>query len=124
MTITVSTKEDLGRVLRSLGLEIHELLSGLPDQILVLDRKQRPLAEFGRDTFGPHSGPLHEQANLRALGGEHVTYEWETQKGRQALRLSTVVAPLQNPASRVVGLVVVTRRIAVGGSHRKPDVDF
>jgi DNA-binding CsgD family transcriptional regulator len=124
MTTTVSTKDDLGRVLRSLGLEVHEFLAGLPDQVLVLDRKQRPLAEFGRETFGPHGGPLHEQANLRALRGEKVTYEWEAQKGRQALRLSTVVAPLQNPASRIVGLIVVTRRINVVESHRKPDLDY
>jgi DNA-binding CsgD family transcriptional regulator len=120
MATTVSTKEDLTRVLRSLGLDVHEFLAGLPDQVLVLDRKQRTLAEFGWETFGPRTGPLHEHANLRALQGEHVSYEWDVQKLRHSLRLSTVVAPLRNPASRIVGLVVVTRNVSsvAAGSSR------
>jgi DNA-binding CsgD family transcriptional regulator len=121
MAVTVTTREDLSRVLRSLGLEVHEFLAGLPDQVLILDRKQRTVAEFGRETFGPRSGGLHEHANLRALQGEHVTYEWDVQKGRQSLRLSTAVAPLQNPASRIVGLVVVTRQIGTGATSSSRD---
>lgn len=121
MAVTVSTKEDLSRVLRSLGLEVHEFLAGLPDQLLILDRKQRTVAEFGRETFGPRTGPLHEHANLRALQGEHVIYEWDVQKGRQSLRLSTVIAPLQNPASRIVGLVVVTRHVGIGAAGGSRD---
>jgi DNA-binding CsgD family transcriptional regulator len=120
MTVTVSTKEDLVRVLRSLGLEVHEFLAGLPGQLLVLDRRQRTVAEFGRQTLAQRTGPLHEQANLRALQGEQVTYEWDVQKGRQSARLSTVVAPLRNPASRIVGLVVVTRNLSTvdaGNTH-------
>ena len=111
MATTGSTKEDLARALGSLGLDVHEFLAALPDQVLVLDRKQRTVAEFGRETFGPRTGPLHEHANLRALQGEQVIYEWDVNRGRQSLRLSTIVAPLRRPASRIVGLVVVTRNV-------------
>jgi DNA-binding CsgD family transcriptional regulator len=121
MATTVSTKDDLTRALRSLGLDVNDVLSGLPDQVVVMDRKQRIVAEFGRETFGLRMGPLHEHANLRALQGEHVTYEWDGQKDRLSLRLSTVVAPLRNPASRIVGLVAVTRNVSsvAAGSARE-----
>jgi len=115
MPVTLQNKEDLTRVLRSLGVDVHDLLMRIPGQVLILDRKQRALAELGRDAFGPHAGAVHEEANRRALQGEDVTYQWELQKGRQQLRLSTTISPLRNQASRIVGLLVVTRNLEALG---------
>jgi DNA-binding CsgD family transcriptional regulator len=110
MPVTLQNKEDLTRVLRSLGVDVHDLLMRIPGHVLILDRKQRTLSELGRDAFGPHAGAVHE-ANRRALQGEDVTYQWDLQKGRQQLRLSTTISPLRNQASRIVGLIVVTRNL-------------
>jgi DNA-binding CsgD family transcriptional regulator len=109
--VTVQSGEELGRVLRLLGIDVEDLLMRLPGQVRILDRKLRPLAELGRETFGPHAGAVHEHACRRALQGEDVTYEWDAQKGRHHLRLSTMVSPLRNGASRIVGLLVVTRNL-------------
>ena len=109
MPVTLQTKDDVTRALRALGIDVHDLLMRIPAQVLILDRKRRAVAELGREAFGPHAGAVHEEANRRALQGEDVTYQWELQKGRQQLRLSTTTSPLRNPASRIVGLLVVTR---------------
>jgi DNA-binding CsgD family transcriptional regulator len=109
MSVTLQNKEELTRVLRSLGVDVHDLLTRIPGQVLILDRKQRAVAELGREAFGPHAGAVHAEANRRALQGEDVTYQWDLQKGRQQLSLSTTVSPLRNAASRVVALLVVTR---------------
>jgi len=112
MSVTVQNREDVARALRSLGVDIHDLLLRLPGHIVVLDRKQRTLAELGRETFGPRAGEVHDEANRRALQGEDVTYDWYLQKGRQQFRLSTTVSPLHNAASRIVGLLAVTRSLS------------
>ena len=111
MPVTLQTKDDVTRALRALGIDVHDLLMRIPAQVLILDRKRRAVAELGREAFGPHAGAVHEEANRRALQGEDVTYQWELQKGRQQLRLSTTTSPLRNPASRIVGLLVVTRNL-------------
>jgi DNA-binding CsgD family transcriptional regulator len=111
MPVTVQNKEELTRVLRSLGVDVHELLMRIPGHVLILDRRQRAVAELGLEAFGPHAGATHEEANRRALQGEDVTYQWELPKGRQQLHLWTTILPLRNPASRVVGLLVVTRNL-------------
>src|SRR5687767_6169848 len=111
MSVTLQNKEELTRVLRSLGVDVHDLLARIPGQVLILDRKQRAVAELGREAFGPHAGAVHAEANRRALQGEDVTYQWDLQKGRQQLSLSTTVSPLRNAASRVVALLVVTRNL-------------
>lgn len=111
MPLTLQHKEELTRVLRSLGVDVHDLLMRIPGHVLILDRKQRAVAELGQESFGPHAGPVHDEANRRALHGEEVIYQWDLQKGRLPLRLSTTVSPLRNPSSRIVGLLVVTRNL-------------
>jgi len=112
MAVTVQNKEDLTRVLSALGVDIHELLMRIPGHVLILDRKQRTVAELGSELFGPHAGAVHEEANRRALQGEDITYQWDLQKGRGQFQLLTTVLPLRNPTSRIVGLIVVTRNVA------------
>lgn len=126
MSTTVDNKEELARVTRALGIELHALLTSIPDQILVLDRKQRVMAVWGgwpyesparpddligkriSHVFGAHPA-AHENANLHALQGEGVTYEWAIPNGQREVRLSTAVSPLRNSSSKIVGLVAVTR---------------
>jgi DNA-binding CsgD family transcriptional regulator len=111
MPVTLQNKEELTRVLRSLGVDVHDLLMRIPGHVLILDRKQRAVAELGREAFGAPAGPVHEEASRRALQGEDVTYQWDLQKGRRQLQLWTTIQPLRNTSSRIVGLLVVTRNL-------------
>ena len=76
------------------------------------DRKLRIVAQLGRETFGLHAGSVHEEANRRALEGEDVTYQWRLQKNRHEFRLLTTVSPMRNSASRITGLLIVTRNLS------------
>src|SRR5687767_13734192 len=105
MPVTVQNKEELTRVLQTLGVDVHDLLMRIPGHVLILDRKQRAVAELGREAFGPHAGAIQEEASRRALQGEDVSYHWDLQKGRRQLQLWTTILPLRNPASRIVGLL-------------------
>jgi DNA-binding CsgD family transcriptional regulator len=129
MAITLDRKEDLAGALRTLGVDVPDLLASIPVHIVVLDRKQRVVVMLGqwpfelsqqpedlagkpfREVFGADTAAQYEAAALRALQGEHTAYEWTLAKGRQTIRLSTSIAPLRNSSSRVAGLVLVTRNI-------------
>jgi DNA-binding CsgD family transcriptional regulator len=129
MPTSIARTEDLAGALRTLGVDVPDLLASIPDHIVVLDRKQRIIVVLGqwpveppqqpedlvgktfREVSGEHMAAEHEAAALRALQGEHTAYEWTIPKGRQPIRLSTAVAPLRNSSLRVVGLVLVTRNI-------------
>jgi DNA-binding CsgD family transcriptional regulator len=111
MSVTVQNKEELTRVLRSLSVDVHDLLMRIPGHVLILDRKQRAVAELGREAFGAHAAEVHEDACRRALQGEDVVFRWDLQKGRRQLQLWTTVLPLRNATARIVGLLVITRHI-------------
>jgi DNA-binding CsgD family transcriptional regulator len=128
MPTTVDRKEELVRVLGRLGIGLPELIASIRDEFVVLDRERRVVAVLGdwpdesparaedmhgktsREMFGPQVA-VHEAAHMRALRGEHITYEWTRRKGRQPVRLSTTASPLRDSSSHIVGIVVITRNI-------------
>ena len=68
-----------------------------------------PAGRFPRTHHGRHRGarrqPVHLRANLRALAGETVTYEWTRPSRRGIRHMQTTLSPLRGAARR-------------GGGHR------
>jgi PAS domain S-box-containing protein len=105
------------------------LVESLDDVVYRMDREQRCIDIFGRwleregfaaeqflgrttrEIVGAADAPLHERANLRALAGETVSYEWVFQ-GRRGLRqMQTTLSPLRGAGGEVTGIVGVGRDI-------------
>jgi PAS domain S-box-containing protein len=105
------------------------LVEGIDDVVFRLDRDQRCVDVFGRwlqregfdpkdflgrttaEIVGPAGSAVHERANLRALSGETVTYEW-TRESRRGLRhMQTTLSPIRAAGGGVVGVVGVGRDI-------------
>jgi PAS domain S-box-containing protein len=108
----------------------RHLVESIDDVVFRLDREQRCVDVFGRwleregfdpasligrttrEIVGPEDAPAHEQANLRALAGETVTYEW-TLRSRNGIRhMQTTLSPLHGPYGEITGIVGVGRDIS------------
>jgi two-component system cell cycle sensor histidine kinase/response regulator CckA len=108
----------------------RQLVESIDDVVFRLDRDQRCVDVFGRwleregfdpaslvgrttrEIVGPEEAPAHERANLSALAGETVTYEW-TLRSRSGLRhMQTTLSPLHGPYGEITGIVGVGRDIS------------
>jgi two-component system cell cycle sensor histidine kinase/response regulator CckA len=108
----------------------RHLVESIDDVVFRLDRDQRCVDAFGRwleregfdpaslvgrttrEIVGPEEAPIHERANLSALAGETVTYEW-TLRTRNGIRhMQTTLSPLHGPYGEVTGIVGVGRDIS------------
>jgi PAS domain S-box-containing protein len=104
------------------------LVESIDDVVFRLDRDQRCVDIFGRwlqrEGFQPADflgrttadivgagAAVHERANLRALGGETVTYEWTRQSPRGTRHMQTTLSPLRGERGEVAGIVGVGRDI-------------
>jgi PAS domain S-box-containing protein len=115
--------------LRSGEERFRTLVESIDDVVFRLDREQRCVDIMGRwlaregfraeqflgrttrDIVGPAEAPLHERANLRALAGETVTYEWSLPTRRGVRRMQTTLSPLRGPGGVVGGVVGLGRDI-------------
>ena len=61
--------------------------------------------------MGQENATVHERANLRALAGETVTYEWTRPSGRGLRHMQTTLSPLRGPEHTVAGVVGIGRDI-------------
>ncbi len=108
----------------------RHLMESIDDVVFRLDPDQRCVDAFGRwleregfdpasligrttrEIVGPEDAPIHERANLSALSGETVTYEW-TLRSRNGLRhMQTTLSPLHGPYGEITGIVGVGRDIS------------
>jgi len=105
------------------------LVESIDDVVFRLDRHQRCVDIFGRwlqredfrpadflgrttaDIVGPDASPVHVRANLRALAGETVTYEWTRPSRRGTRHMQTTLSPLRGPHGDVAGIVGIGRDI-------------
>jgi PAS domain S-box-containing protein len=106
------------------------LVESIDDVVFRLDREQRCVDIFGRwllreglapadflgrttaEIVGQAAAAVHERANLRALAGETVTYEWTFPSRRSGPRsMLTTLSPLRGPRGEVSGVVGVGRDI-------------
>ncbi len=110
----------------------RDLVESIDDVVFRLDRDQRCVDAFGRwlkregfdasklvgrtirEIVGPEDALTHERANLRALAGETVTYEWTLRSPRGIHDMATTLSPLRDASGEVTGIVGVGRDI----SHR------
>jgi PAS domain S-box-containing protein len=108
----------------------RHLVESIDDVVFRLDRQQRCVDAFGRwleregfdaanligrttrEIVGPEEAPVHEEANLRALAGETVTYEWTLRTRNGDRHMQTTLSPLHGPYGEITGIVGVGRDIS------------
>jgi two-component system, cell cycle sensor histidine kinase and response regulator CckA len=107
----------------------RHLVESIDDVVFRLDREQRCMDAFGRwleregiepasligrtvrEIVGPDAAPQHEEANLKALAGETVTYEWTLSTPRGDRHMQTTLSPLHGTGGDVIGIVGVGRDV-------------
>ncbi len=105
------------------------VVESIDDVVFRLDREQRCVDIFGRwlqregfrpvdflgrstaEIVGPAASGPHQRANLRALAGETVTYEWTRESHRGLRSMQTTLSPLRGARGEVGGIVGVGRDI-------------
>jgi two-component system, cell cycle sensor histidine kinase and response regulator CckA len=108
----------------------RHLVESIDDVVFRLDREQRCVDAFGRwlereginpislvgrttrEIVGAENAAVHEQANVRALAGETVTYEWTLETRNGVRHMQTTLSPLHGPYGEVTGIVGVGRDIS------------
>ena len=108
----------------------RHLVESIDDVVFRLDRDQRCVDAFGRwleregfdpasligkttrEILGEEDAALHERANLSALGGETVTYEWTLRSRNGICHMQTTLSPLHGPYGEITGIVGVGRDIS------------
>jgi PAS domain S-box-containing protein len=108
----------------------RHLVESIDDVVFRLDRDQRCVDAFGRwleregfdsasligrttrEIVGPEDAPMHERANLSALAGETVTYEWTLRSRNGVRHMQTTLSPLHGPYGEITGIVGVGRDIS------------
>jgi PAS domain S-box-containing protein len=116
--------------LRASEERFRQLVESIDDVVFRLDREQRCVDVFGRfleregfdpaqlvgrttrEIVGEDDVELHEAANLRALAGETVTYEWILHAPRGVRHMQTTLSPLHGPYGEITGIVGVGRDIS------------
>lgn len=108
---------------------LQTVINSFGDILYTLDVAQRHTAVFGdwvtaaggaetylgksaKDLFGPEAAKVHEEANLRALEGETVTYQWSIpQQDGNTLWFETKLSPITNEKGTITGILGVGRDI-------------
>ena len=83
--------------------------------ILGVNREQF-LGKNVREIFGPENAIVHEEANKKALKGEHTVYEWSYHWDGETLHIQTSVSPLigkKDEDSSITGVVGIGRDITL-----------
>jgi PAS domain S-box-containing protein len=105
------------------------LVESIDDVVFRLDRNQRCVDAFGRwlerqgyspanligktiaEIVGTEASGPHELANLRALSGETLTYDWVLRSERGVHHMQTTLSPLRDPTGAITGIVGVGRDV-------------
>src|SRR3954467_4395900 len=116
--------------LRASEERFRQLVESIDDVVFRLDREQRCVDVFGRfleregfepaqlvgrttrEIVGEDEAELHEAANIRALAGETVTYEWMLRSPKGVRHMQTTLSPLHGPYGEITGIVGVGRDIS------------
>ena len=117
------------RALKTSEQRFRSLIESIDDVVFRLDRDQRCVDVFGRwleregfsaanligktiaEIVGSGAAPAHEAANLRALAGETVTYDWVLQTHAGVHHMQTTLSPLRDASGEVTGIVGVGRDV-------------
>ncbi len=63
------------------------------------------------DIFGEKNGKVHHEANLKALAGKYVTYEWSTEQDGKTLYYLTSLSPILDADGKTNGVVGIGQDI-------------
>jgi len=129
VTEGVSARDRDTRELRRVEERFRLLVESVEDVVFRLDRDQRCLDIFGRwleregytarqflgrttrDIVGEADAIPHEVANLRALAGETVVYEWTLRRPGGDRQMQTSLSPLVGADGRIIGIAGVGRDV-------------
>ena len=127
ITEMASSRDRDARERRRVEERFRLLVESVEDVVFRLDRDQRCVDIFGRwleregyrprqflgrttrDIVGPANASAHEIANLRALAGETVVYEWTLERPDGTRHMQTSLSPLRGPGGRILGIAGVGR---------------
>jgi two-component system cell cycle sensor histidine kinase/response regulator CckA len=108
----------------------RHLVESIEDVVFRLDRDQRCVDAFGRwleregidpakliglkirEIVGPEDAPAHERANLKALAGETVTYDWPLRTESGMHHMQTTLSPMRDAQNEIIGIVGVGRDVS------------
>jgi PAS domain S-box-containing protein len=117
------------RALNASEQRFRSLVESIDDVVFRLDRDQRCVDAFGRwlqrqgfnpsnligktiaEILGPEAAGVHEAANLRALAGETITYDWILRSRQGIHHMQTTLSPLRDAGGEVAGIVGVGRDV-------------
>jgi two-component system, cell cycle sensor histidine kinase and response regulator CckA len=110
---------------------LRNLVESIDDVVFRLDREQRCVEAYGRwleregfqpedlvgrtirEIVGPEDAATHERANLRALAGETVTYDWLLRSRDGVIHhMQSTISPLHGTNGEVIGIVGVGRDVS------------
>jgi PAS domain S-box-containing protein len=129
VTEAVSAREGDARELRRVEERFRLLVESVEDVVFRLDRDQRCVDIFGRwleregyaarqflgrttrEIVGESDATRHEVANLRALAGETVVYEWTLPRPEGVRHMQTSLSPLRGMDGRIIGIAGVGRDV-------------
>jgi PAS domain S-box-containing protein len=129
VTEVVSARERDARELRRVEERFRLLVESVEDVVFRLDRDQRCVDIFGRwleregytardflgrttrEIVGDREATAHEVANLRALSGETVVYEWSLPRPDGLRQMQTSLSPLRAGDGRIIGIAGVGRDV-------------
>ncbi len=107
----------------------RSLVNSMNDIVYTLDTDQKHTAIYGkwidnenlqiqdfigkksRDIFGEEASKVHEKANMKALNGETVVYDWGTESNGEIKYYQTSVSPIRSSQDDIIGIVGVGRDI-------------
>jgi PAS domain S-box-containing protein len=137
ITGTLSSGEDITerkkieQALSSSEKKFKTLVESVHDVVFTLDLRQKHTGVFGlslarsgmpsaafigktaREILGDEAGAIHEVANLRALNGKQVVYDWSVPGPEGITYFQTSLSPLRDAGGHVTGLVGVGRDVTV-----------
>jgi PAS domain S-box-containing protein len=105
------------------------LVQSMDDFVYVLDRDQRYIGVYGKwlerfglrnemfigksagDIFAPESAHIHEEANNRALMGEHALFTWLAGMPGGTRTMQTSLSPVRDNDGVITGIVGVGRDV-------------
>ncbi len=124
----VTVRKETEQRLRASEERFRGLVDAMEDVIYTLDPEQRHTGVYGRwlqrlginedaflgktarEIFGPETAPIHEDANRRALNGEHVVYDW-SMPGTDPRYYQTVLSPMYDSEGNISGIVGAGREV-------------
>jgi PAS domain S-box-containing protein len=125
----VPDSTDAEHALRASEERFRSVVESIDDVVFRLDREQRCLDVFGRwleregveptsligrtvrEIVGPNTAPQHEEANLKALAGQTITYEWTLTTPHGDRHMQTTLSPVRGRDGDITGIVGVGRDV-------------